>query len=196
MQETSRSIDTGIEHLQIKGRYILTSVKSGLMIIDQHRAHVRILFDRYMSHIQDKKGVSQRLLFPEMIQLSPAQGAELLSVQEDFEALGFDISDMGGGAYAVNAVPAGIDGLDVPTLIDKMLETATQRGGDVSVDVHEAISLALAESAAIPYGQILSPLEMEKLISDLFSLTAPNYTPDGKTVVSVIGDDELQKRFR
>ena len=82
------------------------------------------------------------------------------------------------------------------TLIDKMLETATQRGGDVSVDVHEAISLALAESAAIPYGQILSPLEMEKLISDLFSLTAPNYTPDGKTVVSVIGDDELQKRFR
>lgn len=121
MQETSRSIDTGIEHLQIKGRYILTSVKSGLMIIDQHRAHVRILLIRYMSHIQDKKGVSQRLLFPEMIQLSPAQGAELLSVQEDFEALGFDISDMGGGAYAVNAVPAGIDGLDVPTLIDKML---------------------------------------------------------------------------
>lgn len=196
IQETSRLIDTGIEHLQIKGRYILTSVKSGLMIIDQHRAHVRILFDRYMSHIQDKKGVSQRLLFPEMIQLSPAQGAELLSVQEDFEALGFDISDMGGGAYAVNAVPAGIDGLDVSTLIDKMLETATQRGGDVSVDVHEVISLALAESAAIPYGQILSPLEMEKLISDLFSLTAPNYTPDGKTVVSVIGDDELQKRFR
>lgn len=196
MQEPSRSIDTGWEHLQIKGRYVLTSVKSGLMIIDQHRAHVRILFDKYMSYLQDKKGVSQRLIFPEMIQLSPAQGAGLASVQDDFEALGFDISDMGGGSFAVNAVPAGIDGLDVPTLVDKMLETATQKGGDVSVDVHEAISLALAESAAIPYGQILSPLEMEKLISDLFSLAAPHYTPDGKTVVSVVSDDELQKRFR
>ena len=196
MQEPSYPIDTGVEHLQIKGKYVLTSVKSGLMIIDQHRAHVRILFDRYMSHIQDKKGVSQRLIFPEMIHLSPSQGAELLSVSEDFEALGFDISDMGGGSFAVNAVPAGIDGLDVPTLVDKMLETATQRGGDVSVDVHEAISLALAESAAIPYGQILSPLEMEKLISDLFSSTAPNYTPDGKIVVSIVSDDELQKRFR
>ena len=63
MQETSRSIDTGIEHLQIKGRYILTSVKSGLMIIDQHRAHVRILFDRYMSHIQDKKAFPSVFFF-------------------------------------------------------------------------------------------------------------------------------------
>lgn len=189
-------VATSADYLQIKGRYILTSVKSGLMIIDQHRAHLRVLFDRYMSHINDKKGISQRLLFPEMIQLSPAQGAQLHSVQDDFEALGFDISDMGGGSYAINAIPAGIDGLDIPTLVDKMLETATQRGGDVSVDIHEAVSLALAESAAIPYGQVLSSVEMGQLISDLFSLTTPNYTPDGKPVVSILIEDELLKRFK
>lgn len=172
----------------------MTSVKSGLMIIDQHRAHVRILFDRYMSHIQDKKGVSQRLLFPEMIQLSRHKERNCCRFRKILKHWD-SIFRYGRRGLRRQCVPAGIDGLDVPTLIDKMLETATQRGGDVSVDVHEAISLALAESAAIPYGQILSPLEMEKLISDLFSLTAPNYTPDGKTVVSVIGDDELQKRF-
>lgn len=194
--DARQPVSTGAEYLQIKGRYILTSAKSGLMIIDQHRAHIRILFERYMAHIKEKKGVSQRLLFPEMIQLSPAQGANLLSVQDDFELLGFDISDMGGGSYAINAVPAGIDGLDIPTLIDKMLETASQRGGDVSVDIHEAVSLTLAESAAIPYGQVLSAPEMEQLVGDLFALSVPNYTPDGKPVISVVSDDELTKRFR
>ena len=194
--DARQPVSTGAEYLQIKGRYILTSAKSGLMIIDQHRAHIRILFERYMAHIKEKKGVSQRLLFPEMIQLSPAQGANLLSVQDDFELLGFDISDMGGGSYAINAVPAGIDGLDIPTLIDKMLETASQRGGDVSVDIHEPVSLTLAESAAIPYGQVLSAPEMEQLVGDLFALSVPNYTPDGKPVISVVSDDELTKRFR
>ncbi|MCD8288027.1 MAG: DNA mismatch repair protein MutL, partial [Porphyromonadaceae bacterium] len=184
------------EHLQIKGRYILTSVKSGIMIIDQHKAHVRILFDRYMQHIQEKKGASQQLLFPEKIQLPPSQQAEFQSVEKDFDALGFDISDIGGGTYAVNAIPSGIEGLDIPMLIDKMLETATQKGGDISIDVHETISLTLAESAAIPYGQVLSSQEMENLINDLFSLPVPNYTPDGKLIILLISDDELQKRFK
>ncbi len=192
------SIDgtTSVDYFQLKGRYVLTSVKSGLMMVDQHRAHVRILFDRYLAHIKEKKGVSQRLIFPEMIQLSPAQGVQLMAVMTDFEALGFDITDMGGGAYAVNAIPAGIEGVDIATLVDRMLDTATHTGGDVSNDIHEAISLALAESAAIPYGQFLSVMEMERLLSDLFMLTMPNYTPDGKTIVSIFTEDELLKRFR
>ena len=187
---------SGGQYLQVKGRYIVTSVKSGVVLIDQYRAHVRILYDRYISHIQSGQGVSQRVLFPEMIYLSASQGAILASIKSDLDALGFDLSDMGSGAYSINGVPGGIEGVDVVNLLNKMIETASEKGGDVKSDIHESIARTLAESAAIPYGQILSPLEMEQLAEDLFASAMPGYTPDGKITLTVFSTEELQKRFK
>lgn len=188
--------DTGGSFMQIRGRYILTNVKSGLMIVDQYRAHVRILFDRYMSCIQAKQGVSQRTLFPEIIQLTTAQVAILQNIMADLQFLGFDLSNMGNNAYSVNGIPSGIEGVNIETLIWNMLETATEKGRDVKTDVHERLALSLAEAAAIPYGQVLSSLEMEQLVSDLLASVMPNYTPDGKTVISILSNDEITKRFK
>ncbi|BCI62679.1 DNA mismatch repair endonuclease MutL [Coprobacter secundus] len=188
--------DTGGSFMQIRGRYILTNVKSGLMIVDQYRAHVRILFDRYMSCIQAKQGVSQRTLFPEIIQLTTAQVAILQNIMADLQFLGFDLSDMGNNVYSVNGIPSGIEGVNIETLIWNMLETATEKGRDVKTDVHERLALSLAEAAAIPYGQVLSSLEMEQLVSDLLASVMPNYTPDGKTVISILSNDEITKRFK
>ncbi len=183
-------------HLPFKGRYILTAVKSGLMMIDQHRAHVRILFDRYLSYIEQKRGVSQRLLFPEMIQLSAAQSATLSTITEDIAFLGFDLADMGNGAFAINAVPAEIEGVDVVQLLHQMVEEASATGGDVKRAIQERIALSLARAAAIPYGQLLSQTEMEQLIDNLFACTLPNYTPSGKPTLWMMSDDELEKRFK
>ena len=188
--------NTGGSFMQIRGRYILTNVKSGLMIVDQYRAHVRILFDRYMSCIQAKQGVSQRTLFPEIIQLTTAQVAILQNIMADLQFLGFDLSNMGNNAYSVNGIPSGIEGVNIETLIWNMLETATEKGRDVKTDVHERLALSLAEAAAIPYGQVLSSLEMEQLVSDLLASVMPNYTPDGKTVISILSNDEITKRFK
>ncbi|CCY37929.1 dNA mismatch repair protein MutL [Tannerella sp. CAG:118] len=188
--------DTGGSFMQIRGRYILTNVKSGLMIVDQYRAHVRILFDRYMSCIQAKQGVSQRTLFPEIIQLTTAQVAILQNIMADLQFLGFDLSNMGNNAYSVNGIPSGIEGVNIETLIWNMLETATEKGRDVKTDIHERLALSLAEAAAIPYGQVLSSLEMEQLVSDLLASVMPNYTPDGKTVISILSNDEITKRFK
>lgn len=188
--------DTGGSFMQIRGRYILTNVKSGLMIVDQYRAHVRILFDRYMSCIQAKQGVSQRTLFPEIIQLTTAQVAILQNIMADLQFLGFDLSDMGNNAYSVNGIPSGIEGVNIETLIWNMLETATEKGRDVKTDIHERLALSLAEAAAIPYGQVLSSIEMEQLVSDLLASVMPNYTPDGKTVISILSNDEITKRFK
>lgn len=188
--------DTGESFMQIRGRYILTNVKSGLMIVDQYRAHVRILFDRYMSCIQAKQGVSQRTLFPEIIQLTTAQVAILQNIMADLQFLGFDLSDMGNNAYSVNGIPSGIEGVNIETLIWNMLETATEKGRDVKADIHERLALSLAEAAAIPYGQVLSSLEMEQLVGDLLASVMPNYTPDGKTVISILSNDEITKRFK
>lgn len=187
---------SGGQYLQIKGRYIVTSVKSGVVMIDQYRAHVRILYDRYISYIQSGQGVSQRVLFPEMLQLPASQAAILLEIKPDLEALGFDLADMGNGAFSVNGVPGGIEGVDVVGLLNKMIETATEKGGDVKSDIHESIALTLAESAAIPYGQVLSPLEMEQLSEDLFASAMPGYTPDGKITLTVFSTEELSKRFK
>lgn len=186
---------SGNKVLQLKGRYLLTSVKSGLMIIDQHRAHTRILFDRYRSYIEKRQGVSQRILFPEMITFSASQAAILTQIADDLAALGFDLSDLGNFSYAVNAVPAGIEGINVSLLLQDMLETAAEKGGDIRGGLHEKIALALADAAAIPYGQVLSAEEAEQLIDDLFASPLPNYTPDGKTVLSVLSNEELARRF-
>ena len=88
-------------------------------MIDQYRAHIRILYDRYMSHLQSGQGVSQRVLFPEMIHLSASQGAILSGIKEDLDSLGFDLSDMGGGTFSINGVPGGIEGVDVVGLLNK-----------------------------------------------------------------------------
>ncbi|MEG1585694.1 MAG: DNA mismatch repair endonuclease MutL, partial [Bacteroidales bacterium] len=184
------------EHYQFKGKYILTSVKSGLMMIDQHRAHLRVLFDQYIENITNKQGVSQGVLFPEMITFAPADIPVLESILDDLHFLGFDLNNMGGCTYAMNGIPAGIEGLDVTGLIHSMVATAKEKGRDVKTDMHELIALSLAEVAAIPYGQMLNMDEMEKLIDDLFASSSPNYTPDGKLILSVITNDEIAKRFK
>lgn len=184
------------QHYQFKGKYILTSVKSGLMMIDQHRAHVRVLFDQYMENIASKQGVSQGVLFPEMLTFAPADIPILEEILDDLHFLGFELNNMGGCTYAMNGIPAGIEGLDVSALIHSMIDTAKQKGRDVKTDLHELTALSLAEAAAIPYGEALNMEQMEKLIDDLFASTSPNYAPDGKTILSVVTNDEIGKRFK
>ena len=183
------------DYLQFKGRYILTSVKSGLMLIDQHRAHVRVLFDRYMEQIRKGKGLSQGVLFPEIVQLPPSEAALLDALHEDFEAVGFDLSSLGGGSYAIQGVPAGIEGLQPVELVRSMVINALEKGGDVKEEIQEQLALTLARASAIVYGQVLTPQEMTTLINDLFASTTPTYTPDGRLVLTTIREDEIDKLF-
>lgn len=182
--------------LQLKGRYILTSVKSGLMLIDQHRAHVRVLYDRYMEQIRRGHGLSQGVLFPEIVQLPPSHATLLESVMDDFRAVGFDLTSLGGGSYAIQGVPSGIEGLNPVELVRSMVHTVMEKGSDVKEEVHHRLALTLARAAAIVYGQLLSPSEMSALINDLFSTSTPNYTPDGRTVLATIKEEEIEKLFK
>ena len=184
-------------HYQFKGRYIATSVKSGLMLIDQHRAHVRILFERYVRQMESSGGVSQGMLFPELLQLTAAEDAMLQTILSDLQAVGFDLSPLGGGSYSVSAIPAGTEGVDAVALVHRMVTSAIEREGcgEVGAEVRTAVALSLARSAAIVYGQILSAAEMDELVASLFACSTPGYTPDGQTVLSVITLDEIEKRF-
>lgn len=116
-----------MHHYQYKGSYILTSVKSGLMIINQQRAHIRILFDRYMAQIENRKNASQRMLFPDMVHFSPSEIPVLEEFMDDLNALGFDLSSLGGGTYSINGIPAGIEGLNPEKLVTDMVQTAIEK---------------------------------------------------------------------
>ncbi len=188
--------DKGTQHLQFKGKYILTSVRSGLMLIDQHRAHVRVLFDRYMAQIREKQGISQGVLFPEILRLPPSEATVLQGISGELAAIGFELTDLGGGSYAINGIPSGIEGLDPVTLIGSMIRTAMEKGSDVKEEVQQFLALTLAKAAAIVYGQVLSDREMASLVDDLFACQTPGYTPDGKTVLDTIRDEEIEKMFR
>lgn len=191
----SLPVSAGGQHWQFKGRYILTSVKSGLMLIDQHRAHVRVLFDRYMEQIRQKQGVAQGVLFPEIVQFPASEVAMLESIQDDLSAVGFELTSLGGGSYAINGVPAGIEGLNPVELVRNMVHTALEKGSDVKEEVQTLLALTLARAAAIVYGQVLSNEEMSALVDSLFACATPGYTPDGRTVLTTLKDEDLEKLF-
>ena len=181
---------------QYKGRYIVTSLKSGLAIIDQHRAHVRILFDQYLSNIRQQQGVSQQVLFPEIVEFTTAEAAVLPSLLEDLRFVGFDLSNLGNDNYAINGLPAGIENLDPVNLVKDIVDRAIETGCEVHEKICEAIALSLAKAAAIRPGKSLSLEEMDHLIASLFSCPDSNLTPDGKTIISMLTDEELERRFK
>ena len=199
--QSSLNIDTRTTqapslYMQFKGRYIVTPSKNGLLLVDQHRAHVRVLFEQYMQHRATEQSIpSQQILYPQLIQFSPSQVALFSEVESALMRLGFDLSDMGGGTYSVCGIPAGIEGLDINTLIEQMFLAAENNDAGLADDLFARIALSLAQSAAIPVGQVLTPCEMEQLIGDLFALTTPNYTPDGKPVFTLFTNDEICKRM-
>lgn len=115
---------------------------------------------------------------------------------DDLTSVGFDLSDLGGGSYAINGTPAGIEGLNPVELVRSMLHTAMEKGNDVKDEIHSILALTLSRAAAIVYGQVLNNEEMSNLVDALFACAAPNYTPDGKVILSTIKEDDIERLFR
>lgn len=182
-------------HYQYKGQYIMTAVKSGLMIIDQYRAHVRILYDRYMQQMKSNGHSSQKMLFPEVVQFPPSDIVMLQKVMPEMEHLGFELSDLGGGSYAVNGIPSGIEGVRVDVLIKDMVSSAMESGALDTDGINHSLALSLARSAAIPQGQVLSNDEMESIVNELFATSNVNYTPDGKTILFILKQQEIEQKL-
>ena len=191
--DTSRQaplIEKSPTHYQYKGRYLMTAVKSGLMIIDQYRADVRVRYERYMEQFRQHSSSTQRLLFPEAVQFSPSESVMLEKILPDLAGIGFEVSSLGGCSFAINGMPAGLDGLDPVSLLRQLVADAVSE--TQLSDLHSRLALGLARSAAVPYGQVLSNDEMESLINDLFSCSNVNYTPDGKSILCIMPQADIE----
>lgn len=187
--------DVTVQKFQYKGRYIVLPSANGIMVVNQHRAHVRVLFDQNMQCINSGNRPSQKELFPIVVQFEKADCIVLENLMEDICSLGFDLSNLGGGAYSVNGIPAGLEGIDISILLHDMVVSAKEMTNDIRREAQEALALTMAENAAIVYGQVLSSMEMERLLRDLFATKIPARTPDGKLVYTILDDKMLNDLF-
>ncbi len=183
------------DYLQLKGKYILTSVKSGLMVIDQRRAHVRILFEKYVRNMAMNKSASQRSLYPDSLDLSNEDYLMVREILEDLNSIGFDISDLGSNTIVVNGVPDTSEKIAPQRLVEQMIEEYKQTESSVHGNLKERLAVSLARASAINYGKLLSSQEMQHLVDELFACENPNYTPTGKKTLSLVSLGELEKYF-
>lgn len=197
-EEAQEEKDLGIlksEYLQLKGKYILTSVKSGLMVIDQRKAHVRILYEKYVRNMALNRSVCQRSLYPDKIDLSNEDYLMAKEIMEDLNAIGFDISDLGSNTIVVNGIPETRENMHPQQLVEHMIEEYKQTENTVKGSLKERLAISLARASAISYGKVLATEEMQHIVDELFACENPNYTPTGKKTLSLLNLEELEKFF-
>lgn len=185
--------ERSLAHYQYKGHYIMTAVKSGLMIVDQQRADMRIRFERYMKQMETHISPSQQVLFPEVIQFPASLAVLLNKVLPEINNMGFDLTDLGQNSYSINGVPAGLEGIDCKALLVSMLDDAADNVSSSTDALRRSLALTMARAAAIPVGQVLSNVEMESLINELFTCSNVNYTPDGKAIICILPQREIEQ---
>ncbi len=182
--------------LQYKGRYLITPVENGLLLIDAPRAHLRILYDEFVSNDElHHSFAAQRLLFPEIIEFPPSEVPALERMLEDFSKLGFELSPLGGGTFSVLSLPAGLEGVNSIELLQQMVSEASRIPVDAKDEIVHHLALMLARKMTIPVGQALSLDEMRDLACRLFSSSNPNLTPNGHRITVIIPHQSILARF-
>jgi DNA mismatch repair protein MutL len=166
------------------------------MVIDQKRAHERILFENFLENITKSRSASQTEMFPVDIELNPADVLVLGEIESDLRILGFTFKYAGNNLVSITGMPPECGTADPGEMLEILLEEYKSTQADPSSGIREKVAAAMAGAAAIPYGKVLMRNEMEELFDTLFACRAPNYSPKGKPVVSILTLEEIDKRFR
>ena len=165
------------------------------MVIDQKRAHERILFERFMEVLKSESVASQQQLFPQTIELNPADAAILQNILPDLLSLGFDIREFGKNTFIISGTPGVLDVSSPEIIVEKLLEEYKNSPVDARAKAKEQVAISLAKASAIDYGTELKPEEIDHLIDHLFACSTPNFSPDGKKVLTIIPTDDIEKSF-
>lgn len=182
-------------YLQLQQSYIITTVKSGLLVVDQHLAHKRVLYEKYLREIENNTEASQQELFPQHITLNPNDASLLKEIMPDLENIGFRIQKMNDSTFVINGTPADSKNNDAVTLLEKILEMYKTNLTDLKLDKRLNIARSLASQLAIKSGQNMTPIEMQDLIDRLFACDVSEVSPDGKKIYTILNINELKTRF-
>ena len=180
---------------QYGGKYILLPTENGLLFINQHRAHTAVLRAQFLEQLSKNQGTVQQLLFPEVLELAQDEMALLQTILPDLRAIGFDLEQLTPDSFSVQGLPSQLSNQSALPTLQHILSQVRERGADTQAEWREQIAQALAENTAIPYGKSLTETEMRDLVMRLVQLPAYRRGADGKTIVSVLSDEEINKRF-
>jgi len=186
---------------QLNHSYILAPIKSGLMIIDQQNAHERILYERFLYALKENKSMSQKQLFSQTVEFSPADFQIVKELEEEIKLLGFEIREFGKNTFVVEGIPADLIGIasgnkEPEGFLESIIDEYKQNLGDAKFEKRDNLARSLARKSSVKRGVKLQQEEMNNLIDELFACDMPYYTPNGNPVVSTITLDELEKKFK
>jgi DNA mismatch repair protein MutL len=180
---------------QYNGKYILVPSANGLVLINQHRAHSAVLYAQFMEQLAHTQGATQQLLFPEVLALPKDEMVLVNTMLGDLRAIGFDIEQLSPDSYSIQGVPAQIANMSAVPILQDIILQVRDRDADTQAEWREQIAMSLANNAAIPYGKILTEEEVRDILTRLVQTANYRRLPNGKTIVSLLSDEEIGKRF-
>jgi DNA mismatch repair protein MutL len=182
--------------MQVMRRYIVCGTADGLLLIDQQRAHQRILFEQYHAQILEGKGSSQQLLFPHEVLLTPSDKVLISENLSKLEALGFSLRLSGKDMLEVHGVPADSASANSDQVLEEFIETWKHENDQALYSGHEQMAWALAATNSIKYGQMLTTPEMRSLTDMLFRCNTPLVAKGGKPTIINISAGQMQQQFK
>jgi DNA mismatch repair protein MutL len=184
------------QFFQVHNRYILTNVRSGLMIIDQQKAHERVLYEKFLAELENNRPASQQQLFPVTLQFTPGDAEIIRSLKEPLEKLGFTFEPIGANGFVFQGIPEGMEASETESVIEKILENHKKESDNLSIDKNIILAKSLALRLSVKQGKKLSEEEMASLFNDLFACRVPEVSPDGSNIISILPLAELDKLLK
>ena len=181
--------------IQLQQSYIVTAVKSGILVVDQHLAHERILYEKYLKEMETEVRASQQELFPHHISLNINDASILKELKPELEKIGFRIETMNNTTFVINGTPVDCKGSDAVSIIEKILEDYKTNNSGNQSDRKLNLARSLASQMAVKAGQTLTALEMQDIIDRLFGCAVAELAPNGKKIFTIINADDIKTRL-
>ena len=180
---------------QLHNKYVISKIKSGMLLIDQHRAHQRILYEDFLQNLTVKEAMSQQLLFPLQLHFSSQEITIINQVKEDLEHTGFMFANVGKDSLEITGVPVSVPESEVSIILEQLISDVENEVPDSNFSATDLLAKSMSKSLAIKTGQGLTIQEQEHLVNKLFGCKEPNVSPTNRPTFVTMTMDELDRKF-
>ncbi|WP_299207806.1 DNA mismatch repair endonuclease MutL [uncultured Dokdonia sp.] len=181
---------------QLNNKYIISTIKSGMVIIDQHRAHQRILYEELLRNITVKESVSQQLLFPLVLNYTSSELGLLVQLKEGLENTGFVFGKVANETLEITGIPTSLSESEVPIVMEQLLSDLENEVPDTGFSQTDTLAKSMAKSMAVKAGETLDGVSREHLVNSLFACKEPSVSPDNRTTFITMNAEELDRKFK
>lgn len=189
------AVETNKATFQLQQKYIVSTLKSGMLIIDQNKAHQRILYENFLKHVTIKEATSQQLLFPIELHFTPSECKIIDNLKTDLEHTGFAFSELSEKQITITGVPVGVPESEVSIILEQLISDVENDVPDTSFSAADLLAKSMAKSLAIKNGQHLNHTEQEHLVNSLFACKEPNMSPTNQPTFITMSTNDIEKKF-